>query len=296
MDPKIKRIMADIKSVKIQGARDIAIAGLECLKVATKKSNAQTKQRYVQELKSLRQALLTLRPTEPLEKRYLDLVIERVVKFESENIVLTKKLGERVCSEYQEKLNVEIMQISRNGAGQIEDGDVILMHCHSESVAMALKEARKQKKSFSVIVTETSPLMQGVTAANEVKKIGGISVTYCEDAAAGLMMRRATKCLMGCDAILPDGSIINKIGTFPMAIVAKQFGKPFIVIGESGKYTETIPELEQRDPAEVIPQKRVPGVKVENPAFDITPAEFITLIVTERGLTKPENAKMELSV
>ncbi|HJW97041.1 MAG TPA: ribose 1,5-bisphosphate isomerase, partial [archaeon] len=101
-------------------------------------------------------------------------------------------------------------------------------------------------------------------------------------------MKKCTKVLVGCDAILPDGSIVNKIGTLPMAIVAKAFGKPFIVAGLTSKLTHRV-EIEERDPKEVEDPANLKGAKIINPAFDITPADYVDFIITEKGIVKPHD-------
>ena len=104
-------------------------------------------------------------------------------------------------------------------------------------------------------------------------------------------MKRATKVLVGFDALLIDGSLVNKIGTLPIAIVAKRFGRPFLAAGESLKITKDVPDIEQRDPEELINPKQLPGAKIVNPAFDLTPAEYVTKIITEKGVFRPDEIR-----
>ena len=107
-------------------------------------------------------------------------------------------------------------------------------------------------------------------------------------------MGSADKVMLGCDAILPDGSIVNKIGTFPMAMVAMQFARPVYVLGETLKYVKRV-EIEERDPAEVIDPKKLKGARIINPAFDVTPAEYIHVLITEKGLMSPAAVRDLLS-
>ena len=173
-------------------------------------------------------------------------------------------------------------------------------HCHSHDVVAILLEAKKQGKRFDVIVTETEPRRQGELTARDLLK-AGIKVTYCVDSAIGYVMKSADRVLVGCDAILADGSIVNKIGTFPIAIVAQRFGVPFYVAGETLKFdTQTIagiPEkIEQRDPKEVIDPKKIRGAKIINPAFDVTPADYVHSLITEKGIMKPEMLRREINL
>ncbi|MFH1294910.1 MAG: ribose 1,5-bisphosphate isomerase, partial [Candidatus Aenigmatarchaeota archaeon] len=202
-----------------------------------------------------------------------------------------KRLIADMCSSQRENIESMLRRIAVNGSHEIEDGDVIMTHCHSHDVMAIFAEAKRMKKEFTVIVTETRPLYQGTKTASELLKMG-IKTKYGEDSIMAYSMKETTKVLVGCDAILHDGSIVNKIGTFPMALVAKEFGRPFFVAGETLKMTEHV-EIEFRPRVEVIDPKELPGAEIINPAFDITPGNLVTAIITERGKLLP--GQMEIT-
>ena len=142
------------------------------------------------------------------------------------------------ANKYMDELKLMVDEIAEKGAGEINDGDVVLTHCHSGHVMEILKRAKRKGKKFEVIVTETRPRDQGVLSAKELLG-AGIKVTYCVDSAFGFVMKRVTRMLVGCDAILADGSVVNKIGTFPMALVAKRFNVPVLVAGGTYEFVLT---------------------------------------------------------
>ncbi len=288
--PEVTKIITDIKALKIQGATKIAGAGVRCIEITARKSKSKTRAAFISELHELNEKLANARPTEPALRNAIKSVLLRVQIYEEFETI--KHYTVQVCRNYTKELKSMINKIADIGSNQIKDGDRILTHCHSEHVIAILLTAKRQGKKFEVFVTETRPKYQGLITAKKLLR-AGIKITYCIDAAIGYIMRDVTRVLVGCDAILADGSIVNKIGTFPIAITANKFGIPVVVAGGTYKFdAQTIlghPEpVEHRDPSEVINPRSVPKATVINPAFDITPAEFVHSLVTEKGITKPE--------
>jgi ribose 1,5-bisphosphate isomerase len=290
IQPEAKRIIDDIRALNIQGATKIAGSGVRCIEITARKSKAKSRAVFISELHTLNEKLAGARPTEPALRNATKSVLLRVQIYEDFETI--KRYTVQVCRNYVKELRSMIGKIADIGSNQIKDGERILTHCHSEHVIAILKAARKQGKRFEVFVTETRPKYQGIITAKKLLK-SGIKVTYCIDAAIGYIMRDVSKVLVGCDAILADGSIVNKVGTFPIAIMANKFGIPVVVAGGTYKFdAQTIlgqPEpVEQRQPSEVIGPRVIPKATVINPAFDITPAEYVHSLVTEKGITKPE--------
>jgi methylthioribose-1-phosphate isomerase len=190
-----------------------------------------------------------------------------------------------------------------------------LTHCNAGSLATAgygtalgvIRAAWDQGKKVKVIVDETRPVLQGARLTAWELMQERIPVTLITDNMAGTLMRQGKihLCIVGADRIAANGDVANKIGTYSLAVLAKAHGIPFYVAAPSStidlktKSGEDIP-IEQRDPSEVttihgshpIAPRDVP---VYNPAFDVTPAEFITGIVTERGVFKPHELAKRFS-
>ena len=290
MNLKVSKILKDIKTLKIQGAREVAKAGAEAIKLTALKSRAKTREDFVSELQEIGKKLSETRPTEPALRNAVTKILTQVSSYENFNRI--KKFTENICNNYLNELQKALKDIGRIGSNQINTGETILTHCHSHSVVEIFKEAKKQGKNFRVIVTETRPLNQGIITAKELLEIG-IKVTFCVDAAIGWVMKEVDKVLVGCDAILADGSIVNKIGTFPMALIAERFAVPFFAAGGTYKFDpETVAgmtePIEHRNPKEVISPRKLKKAEIINPAFDITPADYIRALITEKGIMKPE--------
>lgn len=286
------KILADIKSMKIQGAREVAKAGLDYVAKRMKESKTVSKEGLQKELLKEINRVIKVRPTEPMLVNSLAKIAVGFEKVDLRTATGMKKFISEMCAKQREEINQMLRRIAVNGAREIEEGDVIMTHCHSHNVIAVFVEAKRQKKDFKVIVTETRPLYQGIITARELLK-AKIPITYCVDSGVGYFMRQATKVLIGFDALLPGGSITSKIGTLPIAITAFRFGKPFCAVGETLKFAPSV-EIEHRNPNEIITPQKILGAKVVNPAFDLTPAEFISMIITEKGVVKPELIENEI--
>lgn len=196
-------------------------------------------------------------------------------------------------------------QMGKNGSVLIADGDNILTHCNAGALATAgygtalgvLRAAREQGKKLHVYVDETRPVLQGARlTAWELKK-EKIPATLITDNMAGSLMQegKIDKVIVGADRIAANGDTANKIGTYSLAVLARVHGIPFYVaaplstIDASLKTGSAIP-IEERSGTEVTHFRKVQtapdGTKVYNPAFDVTPAKYISAIITEQGILK----------
>lgn len=291
-DEKIKKIIDDIKAVRIQGARNVAVAGVRVLKIKAEDYSGNSSVAFLRELKEISECIKSLRSTEPALRLGQELIIAKVASKADMPVDKLKSYTAKLCMDYVRETRLVLKKIAEYGARAIVSGDVVMTHCHSHCVMEILKEAKRQGKNFTVIVTETRPLYQGEITARELMK-ERIDVIYCIDSAAAAMMKTATKVLVGADAITADAEVINKIGTYLIAIAAKEYNVPFLVACGSHKYdpktalgyTEPI---EERNGEEIISPRKLKGVKVFNPAFDATPKEYIREIITEIGTYSPQ--------
>lgn len=203
-------------------------------------------------------------------------------------------------------------QISRIGAELIRDGAGILTHCNTGGLATAeygtalgcIFMAAEQKKRIHVYADETRPVLQGARLTVWEVMQRGIPVTLiCDNMAAVVMkQRRVHMVLVGADRIAANGDTANKIGTYGLAVLAKAHKIPFYVAAPSSTFDMNLPDgsgipIEERDPREITQPFGRPlapkGSAAYNPAFDVTPAELITGIITEKGLITPvEMAKV----
>lgn len=192
-------------------------------------------------------------------------------------------------------------KIAEMGQSFVQDGQVILTHGDSRVVAKLLLRAA-QTKNFSVIVTEGRPCGSGYSTA-KILSSNGIPVTMILDSAIGYVMGKVDFVVVGAEGVVENGGIVNKVGTYQMAIVAKALKKPFYVAAESYKFARLfplnqsdLPELksEQMD-IEPIGASKVPeNVEFDNPSCDFTPPSYITLLFTDLGVLTPSAVSDEL--
>ncbi|MDD5502497.1 MAG: S-methyl-5-thioribose-1-phosphate isomerase [Candidatus Thermoplasmatota archaeon] len=215
-----------------------------------------------------------------------------------------KNLAE-VAQEYADKVVEICKKIGENGAPLIKDGMRILTHCNAGALATIdwgtalapMRIAKQQGRKFTVFADETRPRLQGLLTSWELSN-EGIYHFIIADNAAGHLMRRGEIDLVitGTDRVARNGDCANKIGTYEKAVLAHENGIPFYIAApsttidlklESG---DLIP-IEERSEEEVLnfAGKRIapPGAKARNPAFDVTPAKYITGIITEKGIFRP---------
>ncbi|MBT3182497.1 MAG: S-methyl-5-thioribose-1-phosphate isomerase [Deltaproteobacteria bacterium] len=217
---------------------------------------------------------------------------------------IAEKLKEEALKIYTEDLESNHM-IGRNGEKLLQDGMTVLTHCNAGALATAgfgtalgvIYSATNAGKRIHVIADETRPRLQGaMLTAWELQK-HGIEVTVISDTMMGSLMkqREIDACIVGADRIAANGDVANKIGTYQVAVLANRHGVPFYVAAPLStidldiKSGNDIP-IEERDPKEVThigPIHITPDyVKIQNPAFDVTPAELITAIITEKGVVE----------
>ncbi len=193
--------------------------------------------------------------------------------------------------------------IGKNGAKLIKNGDVILTHCNAGILATAgqgtalsiIYEAKKQGKRFKVYADETRPLMQGSRLTMWELMQNNIDATLiCDNMAASVIKNKGvTKIIVGADRIAGNGDAANKIGTYNLAVLAKYHDIPFYIAAPSSTIDKNIKSgrgipIEERKAEEIIyagsKQTAPIHAKVYNPAFDVTPAELITALITEKGV------------
>jgi methylthioribose-1-phosphate isomerase len=197
-----------------------------------------------------------------------------------------------------------------HGAAMVPDGARILTHCNAGALATAgygsalgvIRAAVEQGKNVAVFADETRPFLQGARLTAWELLRDGINTTVITESMAGPIMRAGEIDLVvvGADRIAANGDAANKIGTYGVALLARAHGVPFYVAAPSSTFDLSLADgsgipIEERDPLEITEgfgRRTAPeGVAVYNPAFDVTPAELITGIITERGVVQPVDAE-----
>jgi methylthioribose-1-phosphate isomerase len=289
--------------LKIRGAPAIGIAGAYAVGLGARKIEATSRTAFLEKLNKIIKFIAATRPT----ARNLFSALERLKKVAATQKTTThikKALVDEAIKIHRDEIEATT-RISKYGARLIEDGWTILTHCNTGPLAASgygtalgtIITAHKQGKDIRVIVTETRPLLQGSRLTTWELMKAGIPVTLITDSMAGYFMSLG-KCdcvIVGADRIAANGDTANKIGTYTLAVMAKENNVPFYIAAPTStidtalKTGDEIP-IEERSPEEVTRIQGITiapeGVAAANPAFDITPHRYITAIITDKGIVK----------
>ena len=298
-----REVASAIAELKIRGAPAIGVAGAYGIALGALKIESEKGGEFRQKLDKVIATIAATRPT----ARNLFWAIQRLQKVaEAGNDVsrLKSALVDEAVKIHAEEAEAT-RKLSQFGIEFIRDGDTVLVHCNAGPLATAgygtalgiILLAREQGKKVKAIATETRPVLQGARlTAWELKK-AGVPVTLIADSAAGYFMKRSEiDCVMvGADRIAANGDTANKIGTYTLAVLARENNVPFYVAAPTSTIDPALASgdeipIEQRKPEEVTHIQGVriapEGVEVLNPAFDVTPHKYITAIITERGIIR----------
>ena len=301
------RDVADaIKTMVIRGAPAIGAAAAFGLALAGLQSSARTRLDLLRDLEVAAQVLRQSRPTAV----NLFWAIDRMLRAAaSESLESADEVRAALIREAQQLADEDVAinkRMAEYGAALIKDGDTILTHCNAGALATVdygtalgvIRMAHEQGKHIKVFADETRPRLQGARlTAWELMRLG-IDATLIADNAAGHYMRKGmiNIVFVGSDRTAANGDVANKIGTYKVAVLAKENGIPFYPVVPTSTIDlslangDLIP-IEERDEREVteIDGVRIApyGIKVGNPAFDVTPAKYVTGIVTENGIAYP---------
>ena len=303
---KTKKIYDDIRALRIQGADEVAAAGLEALRIEGLASKAVDRKEFLADLRATALYLKGVRPTEPELRNALRLVFTAVHKTPSDDVGELKKALEKQVYGYRESLRKVRDRIAEYGARLVPDGGSVLVHCHSGSVVAVLKRAFDEEIDFKVFACETRPLYQGRKTARELSEYG-IPTVLAVDSAARLVltrfMRDSDVVMVGADAITSEGGLVNKIGTSQIALAAFEHEKRFYSCTGTHKFDPLTlwgreEPIEERKSEEVaVPRdlklKKFPKtLGIFNPAFDLTEARYVNAFVTELGVLPPQSLVM----
>jgi len=291
-----------IKEMRVRGAPAIGVAAAYGIALGASGIETANKDEFLAQLSQVMQAFAASRPT----AGNLFQAINRMKKAARGDGVT--EIKNSLINEAKRIHKGEITatkKLSQLGAELIKDGFTLLTHCNAGPLATAgygtalgvIKAAKEQGKKVSVFATETRPLLQGARLTTWELMQEAIPVTLITDSMAGYFMyQKKIDCvIVGADRIAANGDVANKIGTYTLAVLAKEskilfyVGAPTSTIDLSLSSGDKIP-IEERSPEEVTHIQGVPiapeGIRAANPAFDITPCSYITAIITEKGIIR----------
>jgi methylthioribose-1-phosphate isomerase len=297
-----------IRTMVVRGAPAIGVAAAMGVALGVRDSKAKTMPELREDFKRISDALASTRPTavnlfwaiDRMKRLFREIATDGADK---------RKVAERLI---EEALAIQEEDIESNrrmgdyGQWLLPNSGTILTHCNAGALATAgygtalgvIRAAIENGKRLRVLADETRPFLQGARlTAWELEK-DGIDVRVIADNMAGSIMRQGLidAVIVGADRIAANGDVANKIGTYSVAVLAKQHEIPFYVAAPFSTLDLKIPDgshipIEERDPSEVTHIAGVQivpdGVSVFNPAFDVTPYQFVTAIITDRGIAEP---------
>lgn len=300
-----RQVASAIRDMKIRGAPLIGVAAAYALALTAYYSKTKTRKELIKEIEESASLLKKTRPTGV----NLFWALTRITRKSRETTGTAKTVAQAVVEEANKMADEDVetnRKMGEHGSALLNDSDVILTHCNAGSLATVdygtalgvIRVAWEHGKKVSVIATETRPKLQGARLTAYELQRDGIPVTLVTDSMVGYVMQKGlvNKVIVGADRVVRD-AVINKIGTFGIAVLAHEHKIPFYVAAPTSTFdlahsaSEAV--IEERNPEEVThfgTQKIAPnGVKVLNPAFDITPMRYVTAIICETGVLSPKD-------
>lgn len=306
-----EEICEAIFHLKVRGAPAIGVAAAYGMAVCALQLPAKTFPQFYAEFCRIKEYLATSRPTAVNLFMALDRMQQCVLKNQAESVEM---LCQKLCREAEairEEDAAACRRIGELGLSVLSPGMGLLTHCNAGHLAVSeygtalapVYLGQEQGYHFKVYADETRPLLQGARLTAFELMRGGVDVTLICDNMASMVMKKGwvQAVLVGCDRIAANGDTANKIGTSGLAVLAKYYGIPFYVLGPVSTIDMNCPDgnyiaIEERKPEEVTDQWYIhamapAGVKVYNPAFDVTSHDLITAIITEKEVVYPPFAE-----
>jgi methylthioribose-1-phosphate isomerase len=295
-------VVLAIREMRVRGAPAIGVAAAYGIALGASAIKTANEDEFLAQLSRVVQAFVASRPT----AINLFRAIDRMKKAAKGGSVA--EIKESLINEAKRIHQEEVAatkKLSQLGAELIEDGFAVLTHCNAGALATAgygtalgvIRASKEQRKKVSVFVTETRPLLQGARLTTWELMREDIPVTLITDSMAGYFMqqKRIDCVIVGADRIAANGDVANKIGTYTLAVLAKENEIPFYVAAPTSTIDlslssgEEIP-IEERSPEEVTHVQGISiapeGIRAANPAFDVTPHSYVTAIITEKGVIR----------
>ncbi len=304
-----RQIAESIRRLEVRGAPAIGVAAAMGVALAALESDANDPEAFSRDVRAAAGHLRSTRPTAVNLGWALDRMLAVLDGSPDDVAAARRALVEEAVAVFEEDRRLS-RRIGERGAELLSDGDTVLTHCNAGGLATAelgtalavIYVAAEQGKTIHVIADETRPLLQGARLTTWELSDRGIDVTLqCDSAAAGAIAGGLVDCvIVGADRIAGNGDVANKVGTLSVALAADRYGVPFYVAAPTSTLDPTLSggsdiPIEERSPDEVTlcggVRTAPPGVKVRNPAFDVTPAELVTAIITDRGVFGPPYAE-----
>lgn len=282
----IDETAAEIAAMQTHSSSEVAIKAATALRELLNREYA-TANELVRDLEHNTGALRRASPSHATLETTLRKIERAVREADHDSVDATKDTLDTAISDAIAQVQEAKTAAAENTAALLEDGETILTHDFSTTVLGALERAVAAGRTFDVYVTEARPRVLGRKTVRNLAELDGISPTLIVDSAAGHYLGECDRVLTGMTCIV-DGTLYNRVGTYPIAAAANQEDVPVQVAGSSTKVIESgfVFENDYRDASEVI-REPPDGFAVGNPSYDATPTELIDTLITERGTETP---------
>lgn len=291
----IEKVVSDIKALRIQGNTNVAKTIAKTILEYVTHTKARNFPEFIQKIKYYGHQLSHIRANEPMSINAVSFITRDLEDCENQQQVRIKVI-ERIQTFFK-YIDESYEVIRTNGYNILKKYSVFYSHCHSSLARDVFIRLASTNPNLIIINDETRPLLQGRTTALELSKENIKVIHTLDSAVASIFLDpqyiKPEAVVVGCDGITINGDLVNKVGTYNIALAARSAGIPMYSVSQTMKLDmrslDRTMEIEQRDKNEVW-KERPKNIEIINPSFDLVPAKFITGgYITEKGLLKPED-------
>jgi translation initiation factor eIF-2B subunit delta len=281
-------VLEDIRGDNVSGASELSRKAASVFVLFASESRAESKEEYFRNLLKLGTELISAQPHMASIFNLVNSILYSVEELlPTHTLSDLEKFTKEKAEEFIDNSLNSIQLIAQNGEKLVEEGSKILTHSASGSILAILKKAKEKGKSFEVVVCESRPMLEGRLLARFLGN-AKIPVTLIADAAMRVFAKEADLFLVGADSI-SENVFVNKIGTFYLCLLSREYGVPLYVACERSKFISSAWRLSpfaNGDPKEILDSELL-NVKVENPYFEEIPLSFCQQVITNEGFLSP---------
>ncbi len=281
------RLLREIREDHRSGAVTLTLKASEALRSLLQELQAQPKEHRHPRLQGFAQQLIEAQPEMGSIRNLARKVLDTSQSMPSGSVL-------QAIEDFVHELEKSSEKIAQHAVKLIPANSPVMTISHSLTVFQTMKTARREGKAFSVVCPESRPLCEGVDLAQRLHELG-VPVTICADGLAPSFVSQCDAVLVGGDALAPEG-LVNKIGTYPLALAAREAKVPFVALIGTQKFLCHFDSgwIREHDPRELVPNAKG-NTPVCNRYFDLTPLALLTKVVTEKGIHSMEEIKEMLA-
>lgn len=275
------------------GAADITLSAIKIVRNYLRSTTVQDKTEFLEDLRELCGGLLFAQLAMSSVRNACVDILSTLSEYRNGDSLekVRRELDNKLAS-LEQHISLAPKKIADRLVRVLPSRGRVLTLSYSSTVTGVLKELKRRGKRLEVVVMESRPMLEGRRTAQELAR-ARIRTTLVADAALGEYTRKVDAAVVGADAVYGDGSVVNKIGTFPVAVSCHELLKPLFVVAHSSKITTEQAgsfTVEEKAPGELM-RGRYPRLTVKNFYFELTPAAYITAIITEKGILSPRTMR-----